>query len=46
MRPVGPGPRAMTGADFNNDGLLDIALLLYQREVIEVFLRSRGVRLG
>ena len=39
--PVGPGPRALTVADFNNDGLHDLALVLYQREMIEVLIRSR-----
>jgi len=29
---VGANPRAMTGADFNDDGLTDLAILLYDRQ--------------
>jgi hypothetical protein len=40
--PVGPDPRAMAAADFNNDGLTDLALVLHQRKLVEVLMRSHG----
>ncbi|KMP11323.1 hypothetical protein UR09_03475 [Candidatus Nitromaritima sp. SCGC AAA799-A02] len=40
--PVGANPRAMTGADFNDDGLTDLALLLYDRQRLEILLRKFG----
>ena len=38
--PVGASPRAMVGADFNDDGLTDLALLLYDRQQLEIILRK------
>nr|NIQ00488.1 VCBS repeat-containing protein [Nitrospinaceae bacterium]NIS84987.1 VCBS repeat-containing protein [Nitrospinaceae bacterium]NIT81798.1 VCBS repeat-containing protein [Nitrospinaceae bacterium]NIU96187.1 VCBS repeat-containing protein [Nitrospinaceae bacterium]NIY14980.1 VCBS repeat-containing protein [Nitrospinaceae bacterium] len=38
--PVGTNPRAMTGADFNQDGLQDLALVLYSAQLLEVFPRK------
>ena len=38
--PVGANPRAMIGADFNDDGLIDLALLLYDRQQLEIILRK------
>jgi len=38
--PVGANPRAMVGADFNDDGLTDLALLLYDRQLLEIILRK------
>jgi hypothetical protein len=40
--PVGANPRAMTGADFNDDGLTDLAILLYDRQRLEILLRKFG----
>jgi VCBS repeat protein len=38
--PVGRSPRAITGADFNQDGLTDLAVLLYDAQLLEVLLRK------
>ncbi len=38
--PVGRSPRAITGADFNQDGLTDLAILLYDSQLLEVLLRK------
>jgi len=38
--PVGRNTRALTGADFNQDGLTDLAVLLYDAQVVEVLLRK------
>ena len=38
--PVGASPRAMIGEDFNDDGLTDLALLLYDRQQLEIILRK------
>ena len=38
--PVGANPRAMVGEDFNDDGLIDLALLLYDRQLLEIILRK------
>ncbi|MCH8158169.1 MAG: VCBS repeat-containing protein [Nitrospinae bacterium] len=40
--PVGANPRAMVGADFNDDGLTDLAILLYDRQRLEILLRKIG----
>ena len=40
--PVGPDPRAMAAADFNNDGLTDLAIILHQRKLVEILMRSQG----
>ena len=37
---VGSQPRSITGADFNRDGMMDIAVVLYQKKILEVFLRK------
>ncbi len=37
---VGSSPRAMVGADFNQDGLTDLAVLLYDTQVLQVIMRS------
>ena len=37
---VGSQPRSITGADFNRDGMMDIAVVLYQKKLLEVFLRK------
>ena len=37
---VGSQPRSITGADFNRDGMMDVAVVLYQKQVLEVFLRK------
>jgi hypothetical protein len=42
--PVGRNPRAMVGADFNHDGLKDLAVLLYDKQLMEVFLRKIPTR--
>lgn len=38
--PVGRSPRALTGADFNQDGLTDLAVLLYDTQALEILLRK------
>ncbi|MFQ5450900.1 MAG: FG-GAP repeat domain-containing protein [Nitrospinaceae bacterium] len=38
--PVGRNPRAITGADFNRDGLTDLAILLYDSQMLEVLMRK------
>lgn len=38
--PVGRNPRALTGADFNQDGLTDLAVLLYDAQLVEVLLQK------
>ena len=40
---VGSQPRSITGADFNRDGMMDVAVVLYQKQVLEVFLRKASV---
>ncbi|MBI4383129.1 MAG: VCBS repeat-containing protein [Nitrospinae bacterium] len=40
--PVGRHPRAMTSADFNRDGLLDLALVLYDEGLMEILMRKSG----
>ncbi len=37
---VGRNPRAITGADFNRDGLTDLAVLLYDSQLLEIFVRK------
>ena len=37
---VGSQPRSITGADFNHDGMMDIAVVLYQKQILEVFIRK------
>ena len=41
--PVGRNPRALTGADFNNDGLMDLALVLYDSQVLEIIMGKTSV---
>jgi hypothetical protein len=43
---VGSQPRSIAGADFNHDGMMDIAVVLYQKQILEVFLRKANVPLG
>ncbi len=43
---VGSQPRSITGADFNLDGMMDIAVVLYQKQILEVFLRKANVPLN
>jgi len=38
--PVGSSPRAIVGADFNQDGLTDLAVLLYDSQTLEIMMRS------
>ena len=40
--PVGANARAMIGEDFNDDGLTDLALLIYDRQMMEVILRKNS----
>jgi hypothetical protein len=42
---VGSQPRSIAGADFNHDGMMDIAVVLYQKQILEVFLRKANVPL-
>ncbi len=35
---VGSQPRSIAGADFNRDGMMDVAVVLYQKQILEVFL--------
>jgi hypothetical protein len=37
--PVGRQPRAIAGADFNKDGLEDLAVLLYDSATLQIFMR-------
>ncbi len=37
---VGSQPRSIAGADFNRDGMMDVAVVLYQKQILEVFLRK------
>jgi hypothetical protein len=43
---VGSQPRSIAGADFNHDGMMDIAVVLYQKQILEVFLRKANVPLN
>lgn len=43
---VGSQPRSITGADFNHDGMMDIAVVLYQKQILEVFLRKANASLN
>ncbi len=43
---VGSQPRSITGADFNRDGMMDIAVVLYQKQILEVFLRKMNAPLN
>jgi hypothetical protein len=43
---VGSQPRSITGADFNHDGMMDIAVVLYQKQILEVFLRKANAPLN
>ena len=38
--PVGRQPRAIAGADFNKDGLKDLAVLLYASSTLQIFMRK------
>jgi len=38
--PVGRNPRALAGADFNNDGLQDLAVILYDSPLLEILMRK------
>ena len=40
--PVGPKPRAMVGEDFNDDGLTDLALLIYDKQILQIILRKNN----
>jgi hypothetical protein len=33
----------MVGADFNDDGLTDLALLIYDKQMLEIILRKNSV---
>ena len=37
---TGDNPICVGGADFNGDGRMDIAVVLYQKKILEVFLRK------
>lgn len=43
---VGSQPRSITGADFNHDGMMDIAVVLYQKQILEVFLSKSHIPLN
>ncbi|MBT5764069.1 MAG: VCBS repeat-containing protein, partial [Nitrospina sp.] len=43
---VGSQPRSITGADFNHDGMMDIAVVLYQKQILEVFIRTMNAPLN
>jgi hypothetical protein len=43
---VGSQPRSISGADFNRDGMVDIAVVLYQKQIVEVFLRKANAPLS
>ena len=38
--PVGRNPKAVAGADFNHDGMMDIAVILYDSQILEVLMRK------
>jgi len=38
--PVGRQPRSIAGADFNKDGLKDLAVLLYDSSTLQIFMRK------
>ncbi len=40
--PVGAKPRAMVGEDFNDDGLTDLALLIYDKQILQIILRKNN----
>ena len=40
--PVGANARAMVGEDFNDDGLTDLALLIYDKQMLEIILRKNS----
>lgn len=40
--PVGRHPRAIAAADFNRDGLLDLALILSDDSLLEIIMRKTG----
>ena len=40
--PVGANARAMIGEDFNDDGLTDLALLIYDKQILEIILRKNS----
>jgi hypothetical protein len=41
--PVGANARAMVGEDFNDDGLTDLALLIYDKQILEIILRKNTI---
>ena len=41
--PAGANARAMVGADFNDDGLTDLALLIYDKQMLEIILRKNSL---
>ena len=41
--PVGANARAMVGEDFNDDGLTDLALLIYDKQMLEIILRKNSL---
>jgi hypothetical protein len=41
--PVGANARAMVGEDFNDDGLIDLALLIYDKQMLEIILRKNTI---
>lgn len=43
---VGSQPRSIAGADFNRDGMMDIVVVLYQKQILEVFLRKANAPLN
>ena len=40
--PVGRNPRAMVGADFNKDGMKDVAVILYDASTLVILMRNVG----
>jgi hypothetical protein len=40
--PVGANARAMVGEDFNDDGLTDLALLIYDKQMLVIILRKNS----
>jgi len=41
--PVGANARAMVGEDFNDDGLTDLALLIYDKQMLAIILRKNSI---